>query len=344
MAGGVTSRPYLQVVQAGPDALHFAVTDAHPRNNRYNRVFAFTYRRGAFRGADGRVLGQLGGPPFPVRSADGVYFAHQERQGRAWLLDLAAGDDGHPVVLFQASPRVDDHRHRYARWDGSGYTSRELAAAGGSMSPTRDEHGYTAGGGALDKTDPRTVYLSLPVRPRAWRLQRWTTRDGGSTWQRAWLTATGDTSSGRCGWWVPPPRARSSRRSSCRAGTPATRTQRPPSTRSAPRPCSTRRSVPLPGAVGHGRVWSRCGSGTVRAARGSVVAPSSSSCRRGGTGRRSACAGPTGAGSRPSRPRLGGAQRCACSWAQPCRGRRCRSPCCRCDRPAAPSCGRSLPA
>jgi hypothetical protein len=136
----------------------------------------------------GRVVAPLGSP-FPVTAGDRVYDAPADGRERAWLMDVAVGRDGHPVVLYTTYPSLSDHRYRYGRWDGRAWRSVDLAGAGGTISPDQGEPYYTAGA-TLDAADPRVVYLSMPERPGVWRVQKWVTADGGRSWRARHLTAT----------------------------------------------------------------------------------------------------------------------------------------------------------
>ncbi len=95
----------------------------------------------------------------------------------------------------------EDHRYRYARWDGSRWHDYEIAYAGARL--YAGENDYT-GNIALDPADPDTVYISTNADPqtgrplisrrdgrRHWEIFRCTTSDGGRSWH--WIALTRDS-------------------------------------------------------------------------------------------------------------------------------------------------------
>jgi hypothetical protein len=53
---------------------------------------------------------------------------------KAWVHDIALDNAGRPVIVYATFPSDTDHRYRYVRWNGSGWTDRELVRAGRPMS------------------------------------------------------------------------------------------------------------------------------------------------------------------------------------------------------------------
>ena len=186
---GVT--PYVKVASDGDSTIHFALTNDHPRDEPENSVYYFRYEDGEFRRADGTSLGGWDDLPLALEDLDLVYDA-RSTEARAWLWDVAIDGDGRPVIVYAAFPSTEDHRYRYARWNGDGWVDSEIVEAGGAF-PTietgrRDTEPYYSGGLALDHADPSVVFLSRPVGG-IFEIERWATADGGETWESAPVTS-----------------------------------------------------------------------------------------------------------------------------------------------------------
>jgi hypothetical protein len=177
-------RPYVKYASNSRDAIAMAFTESHPRNLRTSIYYA-AYRAGALRRADGSVISTMANLPVAPTEGEKVY--DQATNGKAWVHDVALDQAGHPVIVYATFPTDTDHRYRYARWDGTRWTDRELVRAGRSMSMDPAEPDYS-GGIALDHEDPSIVYLSRQVNG-IFEIQVWTTRNGGATWSSRPLTS-----------------------------------------------------------------------------------------------------------------------------------------------------------
>jgi hypothetical protein len=170
-------RPYAKYASNGRDTIAVAYTQAHPQRLATN-IYYVAYRAGAVRRADGTVISTMANLPIGWADGDKVY--DQATSGRAWVHDVALDAADRPVIVYATFPTDDDHRYRYARWDGSRWVDREFARGGGSMSVDPREPKYS-GGLTLDHEDPSTVYLSREVGGR-FQAEVWTTPDGGASW------------------------------------------------------------------------------------------------------------------------------------------------------------------
>jgi hypothetical protein len=78
--------------------------------------------------------------------------------------------------------------------------------SGGTITQTNDEPHYS-GGIALDRSDPRIVYLSHKVGAR-WELEQLITRDDGQTWSSTPIDVPGMKNFRPCAPWNLPPNKR----------------------------------------------------------------------------------------------------------------------------------------
>lgn len=172
-------RPYVKVASDRGAGIALAFTDGHPDELRSSVRYA-RYEGGRLRGADGRVLGEL---TAGIDAAQGDLLWDGAATGvSGWVHDVAVGPDGLPVVVFATIRSAQDHRYHWARYDGTSWVVRELGPAGGSIATDGREPSYSAGI-SLDHDEPSVVYLARPgADPAVAEIERWTTRDHGSSW------------------------------------------------------------------------------------------------------------------------------------------------------------------
>jgi hypothetical protein len=170
-------RPYVKY-DGDRDTVHVAYSEGHPNAGQTGVRYA-AFRDGRLYRADGTALGAA-----PLEAADGerVYGG----AARAWIWDVAADSEGRPVIVYATFPGANDHRYRYARWNGTRWIDVELTPAGGSFPSSGRELQYS-GGIALDHSDPSTVYVSRPVGG-VFEIERWRTSDRGRRWTHTPVT------------------------------------------------------------------------------------------------------------------------------------------------------------
>ncbi len=188
---GSGEAPYFKTVSDGASTIHFAFSNHHPGQEPASSVYYVCYRDGEFRRADGSPVGTMEDLPLTFEDLDLVYDATATGVP-AWLWDVAFDATGAPVIVYAAFPHEDDHRYRYARWDGAEWADTEIAS-GGSRFPSvekgrRHFDPYYSGGVALDPADPSIAYLSRPVGG-VFEIERWATPDGGRSWASGPVTS-----------------------------------------------------------------------------------------------------------------------------------------------------------
>lgn len=202
--------PYFKYATNNTDTIHFIGTEDHPRNFD-NSVYHGFVRGGVIHQSDGTVFGPLS--KTSEKSGDIWDLTTVFRGGPddvAWVTDLHL-DGEHPVCMFSVQkdgrglPKGQggaDHRHHYARWDGSSWVQHEIAYGGTRLYP--DEDDYT-GLAAIDPQNLNVVYISTDAHPtsgeplistadgqRHHELFRGITSDGGATWNWTPITANSD--------------------------------------------------------------------------------------------------------------------------------------------------------
>lgn len=162
------ARPYLKVSASG-GRIDCVFTDDHPFTGGPVGLRHCFYD-GTWRTSSGLPLS---GPPLDLADMTVV---HDSAQGNCWIWDVAPG----PTVVYATFNSPQDHRYRYARWDGTAWQTSEITAAGPNIYET-DGEPYYSGGVVLDHGDPSRVYLSRKVG-RTWEVESWQTGDGGESW------------------------------------------------------------------------------------------------------------------------------------------------------------------
>ena len=184
------NRPYVKYYSDGKSRIHMTFTDGHPRVEPTNSVYYAYYENGAFHGADGRRIIGMAEAPFEPHQAD-IVFRSSEELGRAWIADIAQDPNGNPVILYTRSPTEKDHRYHYAYYDGQEWQDFEICRAGKWFPQTRpgttERETHYFGNMSLNPANTKVVYLSREIEG-TFEIERVETRDGGNSWERAFVT------------------------------------------------------------------------------------------------------------------------------------------------------------
>jgi hypothetical protein len=200
--------PYFKYAHDGQETIHFVVTEDHPRNFD-NSVYHGYVRDGMVYHSDGKPRGKLSTSlETDLNAWDMTRVFKGDPDNVAWVIDLELDARQRPYFVFSVQkdgrglpPRQGgmDHRFHYGRWDGSKWSTREIAYAGTRLYPFEDD--YT-GLAALDPNNPDIVYISTDAHPvsgkplistadgkRHRELFRGRARDSGRKWTWEALTA-----------------------------------------------------------------------------------------------------------------------------------------------------------
>ncbi len=183
-------RPYVKTDSNGKDIFHLAFTEDTPAVEPYNSIYYMKYQNGAFYKVDGTKIKDLAEIPIRHSEADLVYDSRKTNV-RSWIWDVAGDESGNPVIVYTRFPEEKDHRYHYARWNGSSWDDYEITTAGGWFPQTikgkSQRETYYSGGIALNHANPSVVYLSKPTTG-VFEIEKWTTPDGGKTWESEPIT------------------------------------------------------------------------------------------------------------------------------------------------------------
>lgn len=172
-------RPYLKAYSDG-SRLHLAFTDGHPRRELENSIYYTYYENGNFYKSDGSLISSLEDVPFSPEQAELVHDGAVD--DKAWIWDIAADENNHPVLTFASFPEDSIHYYHYARWNGSDWESERLVKAGSwfpESTPGQEQREPNYSGGiVVDTENPDNVYLSLE-KDGVFEIEHWHRRGPG---------------------------------------------------------------------------------------------------------------------------------------------------------------------
>ena len=165
---GGPGRPYVRYADDMDGNIHFSATEQHPRNFD-NSIFHGKLVGDQIQNSFGEVMGELHVSP-PVPDSLTVVF-QGSKDNVAWCNAIEIGEKGLPVIAYSVQKNSaglkvgnggEDHRYRYARFDGEKWHDYEIGFAGSRLYPREDD--YT-GLVTIDPSDISTVYFSSDVHP-----------------------------------------------------------------------------------------------------------------------------------------------------------------------------------
>jgi hypothetical protein len=147
-------------------------------------------KKGGFYGADGKLVRTFDDVRTngPIKSSDlpSIFVKGTTGNGSVW--DVAEDPEGYPV--FVSDSIQNGHHYWWTRWNGTKWEKKYLLNSGKEMG---GEFGFACGV-TLDHNNANVLYLSHWVKNSAGtdsmpELERWITRDHGSSWQKTGITA-----------------------------------------------------------------------------------------------------------------------------------------------------------
>ena len=192
-------RPYVKYASNGKDTVHFIFTEGHPRDFD-NSLYHAYFRDGVFFRTDGSKIKDIDDGPITPTEATRIFSGDENNV--AWPSDLHLDVNGNPVAVYSVQrdsaglPRGqggNDHRYRYACWDGQRWIDHQVAFAGQRLYSGEDD--YT-GLICIDPNAPQTVYFSSdvdvssgePAKNGRFEMYRGKTNDQGRSWTFTSLT------------------------------------------------------------------------------------------------------------------------------------------------------------
>jgi hypothetical protein len=168
-------RPYARYFSDGK-SVHVAYNEAHPSRRRTG-LYYLRLANGKIHDAAGTELGRR---PLDWARGDKLYLGDR---GSAWVMDVATRPDGAPVIVY-VRKKANASQYRYVTWADGHWNDRPICT-----SPRlRNNRGNYPGGASLNRSDPRTVYVSRKVGAH-FEIDAMATADRGLTWASTPLSA-----------------------------------------------------------------------------------------------------------------------------------------------------------
>jgi hypothetical protein len=203
--------PYLRYAYDGEGTLHFIATEDHPRHHDTS-IYHGYLRDDVIFDSSGVALAELGhttDAPLAVWDLSLVYPADPDHV--AWTVDIELDGERRPYIAYSVQRDGAglpfehggmDLRYHYGRWDGSEWTTDEIAHAGTRLYAREEDYAALA---ALDPHDPNVIYISTNAEPetgaplisgadceRHYELYRGHKPGPGQAWEWAPLTSDSD--------------------------------------------------------------------------------------------------------------------------------------------------------
>lgn len=177
-------RPYVKYISNNNDTIHFTYTDGHPRNTNSSLYYA-QYKNGVLNKADGTKIKGIESLPIAPSEGDTV-FKDPTKQTKTWVWDIAIDSTGNPIIVYATFPSNTNHQYHYARWSGTQWVSHKITDAGTYIDGPYEP--YYSGGLSIDHNNPSVVYISREINGTH-EIERWATKDNGSTWESQPITS-----------------------------------------------------------------------------------------------------------------------------------------------------------
>ncbi len=210
-------RPYIKAISNNTDRVWFTYTDCHPDAGVTN-LYAAYLQGGNIYDSYGTQIGVLNATSTSgIAPSAGTKIYNADSTHRAWTSDLQLDSNGYPVAVY--SVRIgtvdiyNDHRYRYARFDGTTWHDYEIAYSGQCLyTAAMDYTGLIT----LNPSDLNTVYMSTNADPvtgvplissadgkRHWEVYRGFTNNNGVsfTWTPITANSTADNIRPNLPYW-----------------------------------------------------------------------------------------------------------------------------------------------
>jgi hypothetical protein len=176
-----TPKPYANYCTNGIDEIHMVIEKGHRAG--YFPLYYMKYKKGVFYQASGARIGTIDSLPIMNTKIDTLHDPAKAAQSHGSAWDIALDNTGKPVVVYDQFKDGSNHLYFYFRWTGTSWFKKQLVNSGATMG---GEDGF-AGGITLDHENTGNIYMSRQVNGMH-ELDRWTTSDGGTTWDSTAIT------------------------------------------------------------------------------------------------------------------------------------------------------------
>ena len=189
-------RPYVKYYSDGNSRIHIVFTDGHPRQEKTNSVYYVYYEAGYFHRSNGDTICALENLPFKPEDATLVYDGKITNE-RAWVYDIYADDDQHPVIAYAKYPTEEEHIYCYAYFENNQWNSSVMVNSGKWFPETpegkheREPH-YSAGL-SINPNKAHDLFISRDVNG-TYEIEEWTLNTSTKEWSSKAITSNSEKS------------------------------------------------------------------------------------------------------------------------------------------------------
>jgi hypothetical protein len=169
------------------DTIWIAMNYTRPNDNGngvYNRgIYCFKFNGTNYIDMDGTTIG-TSVSSVAVLSGDSVLFGQDASNVKRGVVDVMAGADGHPRILYYVYPEADEatnHELWHARWDGSGWIHSKVVDEGPAFAAAPSES--YPGAAQFDRSNINKLATCKTVSGKK-EVQIYQTADNGATWTK----------------------------------------------------------------------------------------------------------------------------------------------------------------
>ncbi|HUI93862.1 MAG TPA: BNR-4 repeat-containing protein [Chitinivibrionales bacterium] len=211
---GSAYKPYLKYATDGLSEIYISIEYQNREGDGKGRPDYFVkYSNGTFYADDNHVLATMATLPILNTQLDTVFYAYAYGAGfSGTACDIAIDANNNPVILYCSFLDTSVYEYWYVRWTGTSWYKRPLVNSGAYRGA---QSGFFAGL-TFDHDDARNIYLCRQllkpsgtpfnlmdtsvanyktIKASDWttvdavhELERWTTNDGGITWDSLAIT------------------------------------------------------------------------------------------------------------------------------------------------------------
>jgi|WetSurMetagenome_2_1015567.scaffolds.fasta_scaffold00045_17 hypothetical protein len=211
---GSAYKPYLKYASDGLSTIHICIEFQNREGDGKTRpVYYMKYNNETFYNADNSVITTIDKLPVINTQLDTIFYAYTYGAGGSnTCCDIAYDASNNPVLLFCSFQSTTLYEYWYERWTGSSWFKRPLINSGAYRGA---QSGFFAGL-TFDHENPNNIYMCRQLlkpagtpfdlldtstanyknlKSTAWvtvdtvhELDRWTTSDGGVTWDSLAIT------------------------------------------------------------------------------------------------------------------------------------------------------------
>lgn len=183
-------RPYVKYYSDGNSRIHIVFTDGHPRQEKTNSVYYVYLENGYFHRSNGDTICSLENLPFKPEDATLVYDGKITNE-RAWIYDIYASDNTHPVIAYAKYPTEEEHIYCYAWFEDNKWNSSVVVNSGKWFPETpegeheREPH-YSAGL-TINPNKKHDLFISRDING-IYEIEEWTLDTDKNKWSSKAIT------------------------------------------------------------------------------------------------------------------------------------------------------------